>query len=173
MEANHLIKYIYSYHYANSTGWTQVRRGVDIDADLENSPLQIKTDSSLGSDETVHVWFYSSDDYNYRYAAGGVILHFTSTPKYQLGWCTYNTTNFSTALPNETDKVWRISLTRTSGIRLVIHCNEVEVLNILMSDSTCNEEGWSEYWSRDVETIRFKNIDTASDYYRGIIMEKL
>ena len=133
-----------------------------IDADLENSTLEIKTDSSPGSDKRVDIYFFNSE----REITGGVILPFTSIPKYQLGWCTYSTTNFPIALPTDTNKVWKVSLTRISGIRLVIHCNDVEVLNILMSDSTCDDERWSEYWSRDVEKIRFKYSDTASDCYR-------
>ena len=133
-----------------------------IDADLENSPLEIKTDSSLGSDETVEVEFYNSEgDY-----AGAVILHFTSPSQYQLRWCTTSKTGFPTKLPTDTNKVWKISLTRTSGIRLVIHCNEVEVLDLLMSDSTCGYGSWNFHWSKDVEKIRFKSIDTASDFYR-------
>ena len=137
-----------------------------IDADLENSPLEIKTHNSLGSDEAVDVELLTSEGDK----AGGVILHFSSIPQYELWYCTSSKTNFPTALPTDTNKVWRITLTRTSGIRLVIHCNEVEVLNVLMSDSTCNEERWSEYWSRDVEKIYFSSSDTASYFYRGNVM---
>ena len=97
--------------------------------------------------------------------AGGVTLHFTSPPKYELMCCTFYRTNFLNDLPTEEEKVWRISLTKTSGIRLVIHCNEVEVLNILMSYSTCRNI-WNDYWKRDVEKIRIDGLDTASDYYR-------
>ena len=146
----------------NITGWAEVQRGVYIDADLETSTLEIKTDSSPGSDETVEVNLYNSDgDY-----AGAVILDFTSPSQYQLRWCTLSRTNFPTALPTESDKVWTISLTKTSGIRLVIHCNEAEVLNVLMSDTTCSYGSWNYHWSIDVQKIRFRSIDTASDYYR-------
>ena len=138
-----------------------MQREVYIDADLETSTLEIKTESSLGSDEKIEVRFYTS----YLSHVGGVILHFTSIPRYQLQYCTFRT-NFSTELPTDTNKVWRISLTRTSGIRLVIHCNEVEVLDLLMSESTCSDFKWSIHWSRDVEKIYFSSLDTASDYYR-------
>ena len=156
----------YSSHYVNSTGWMEVRHGVFIDADLENSPLEIKTDSSLGSDERVYLDLRTSEGDS----AGDVILYFTSTPQYQLRYCTTSRTNFTTGLPTGTNKVWKISLTRTSDIRLVIHCNEVEVLNVLMSDSTCSSSYWSKYWSRDVGKIYFDDSDTASDYYRGNMM---
>ena len=136
-----------------------------IDADLENSPLEIKTDSSLGSGEEVYFWFLTSE----ISIAGEVSLHFTSPPKYVLWYCTNLRTNFPTALPTDTNKVWRITLTKTSGIRLVIHCNEVEVLNFVLSDSTCKDSSWNSVWSKDVEKIFFDREDTASDYHRGNI----
>ena len=137
-----------------------------IDADLENSPLEIKTDRLVGSGEEVSVWFFTTKGS----FAGAVHLYFSSTPQYKLKDCT-SWTKFPTALPTDTYKVWKISLTRTSGIRLVINCNEVEVLNVLLSESTCSVSWWNTGWSRDVEKISFSSYsDTASDYYRGNIM---
>ena len=139
-----------------------------IDADLKTYALEIKTgsfQSGLGSDEEVLVGFFTT----YRTIAGHVkILPFTSTKRYQLGLCRDWTTNFPTELPTDTNKVWRISLTRTSDISsIVIHCNEVEVLNILLSDSICtSDDYWDYYWSKDVEYIYFSSSDTASGYYR-------
>ena len=101
--------------------------------------------------------------------AGAVGIYFTSTPQYWLDYCSSFDTNFPSNLPSEVDKIWRISLDRTAGIRLKIHCNGVEVLNILMSDNTCDDSVWRKYWSRDVENIYFYNTgDTASDYYRAV-----
>ena len=129
---------------------------------METSILEIKTDSSLGSYERVNVDFFKY----YSSSATGVTLHFTSPPQYELKYCTYSRTDFSTDLPTETDKVWRITMIKTPGIRLVIQCNEVEVLNFLLSDSTCSYSSWNYYWNRDVAKIRFDSWDTASDYYR-------
>ena len=141
-----------------------------IEADLENSPLEIKTDIDFGSDKRVYVSFSTSEkDY-----AGEVILIFTSPPQYVLlsYSCVTSWTNFPTELPTDTNKVWRITLTKTSGIRLVIHCNEVKVLNVLLSDSTitCSNSKWAQWgnsWSKDIENILFKSGDRA--YYRGYI----
>ena len=149
--------------HQNITGWTKVKRDVYIDADLESSPLEIMTDSSLGSGEKVEVHFYTSEE-GY---AGGVILHFTSTPRYQLWTCTNSRNNFLTELPTDTNKVWKISQTKTSDIRLVIHCNEEEVVNVILSDTTCGDSRWSSLWKGDVEKISFHEDDTASDYYTG------
>ena len=133
-----------------------------IEADLENSPLEIKTDSSLGSNEKVYVIVQTSEG-NW---VGRITLHFTSTPKYELLYCTTSKTNFPTDLPTDTIKVWKITLTRTSGTSLVIHCNNKKVLNILMSDTTCTSSSWKNTWGKDVGMIKFY-LDTASDYYRG------
>ena len=97
-------------------------------------------------------------------AAGGVFITFSSPPTYSLWYC-LSGANFPTELPSTTDKVWRIALTKHSGIRLVIHCYEVEVLNLLLSDSTCSDASWYTHWSKDVEKIEFHPDGTAPDFY--------
>jgi len=133
---------------------------VEIEWDLESTPLEISTNSELGSGDKVRVFFYSADN---KYA-GTLLLNFLSTVQYELKWCDSPMTPFDNDLPSAIDKVWRITLTRTAGVRLVIHCNEVEVLNILLSE-TCSDNDWSTYWNRDVAKIKFESTDTASDYY--------
>ncbi|XP_063682557.1 uncharacterized protein LOC134817350 [Bolinopsis microptera] len=146
-------------------GWIPVQRSSRIVFDLEKCPLEIKTDSILGSRDTVLVWFYtSSGDY-----VGGASIRFSSSPQYWISRCSSSGyTNFPTTLPSAKDKDWRMTLTRTSGIRLVIHCNEEEVLNILISDSTCSNSAWNQTWSRNIKKIMFSSQDTASNYYRVI-----
>ena len=141
-----------------------------IDHDLENSPLQIKTNSEVGSNEEVLVKFYTIEENR----AGEVALYFSSPPKYNLNYCSLDSaTSFPTVLPSETDKVWTITLTRSSGKkRVVIHCNDKEVLNVVFSNTTCSDSRWSTYWS--VKKIRFSTIDTASDFYRpGVVMKQM
>ena len=114
----------------------------------------------------MYVKFYTSG----RVHVGEVQIHFSSTPQYYIRFCTSSPTNFPVSLPTEVEKVWRITLNRNSGIRLLIHCNNVEVVNILMSSSTCRNypNSFSTYWSRTVGKIWFDpHYDTASDYYRA------
>ena len=108
----------------------------------------------------------------YFYTSGGEVVGyveilFYSTPQYYIRYCMSSYTNFPVSLPTEVEKVWRITLNRNSGIRLLIHCNNVEVVN--MSSSTCSHSSWSYYWSKTVGKIWFYNpdYDTASDYYRA------
>ena len=108
------------------------------------------------------MYFYSGSS-----QAGGVSFSFSSPPQYLFQNCRTSWTNFPTALPSETDKVWTITLSKVSDeIRVVIHCNDKEALNVVLSDTTCSDDYWSSNWSRDVDGIYFSNSDTASDYYR-------
>ena len=154
------------------TGWTAVQRDVKIDYDLESFPLHIKTDSLEGS---VRLHLFSVEGNT----AGSIRLHLSSyPPQYRIFPCTGQRIDFPSDLPNATDKIWRITLSRTPEIRIVIHCNDVEVANQLISDSTCSSENWDTFWSRDVEKIKFGGEDTASDQYLsypgnyGIIIKK-
>ena len=110
------------------------------------------------------VWFYSGSS-----GTGGVALFFSSPPQYQLLKCSSSWTNFTTDLPSETDKAWTITKSTVSDeIRVVIHCHDKEVLNVVLSDTTCSYSSWRDYWSRDVDKIGFySSLDTASDYYRA------
>ena len=144
--------------------WTAVQRSIN--TDLETTPLEIKTDSTLGSEDRVDVRFFTTQ----REIAGVVFIDFSSTPQYWLYYCTSSPTNFPSNLPSEVDKIWSIKLDKTAGIRVKIHCNGVEVVNILISDNTCDTSywrNWRKYWSRDVEYINFSVYDTASDYCRA------
>ena len=143
-----------------SGDWKTFRPAID----LERTPLEIKTNSELGSGDKVEVSFYNSQGDK----AGRVTIYFFSKPQFWLSWCNART-DFSSTLPTAVDKVWRISLTKTLDIRLQIHCNNVQVLNFLLQNETCFYTDWREYWSRDVEKIAFYTRDTASDFYRPFI----
>ena len=139
---------------------------MSITHDLENSPLQIKTDSEDGSKETVIVRFRTDQGD----LAGAVLIWFSSPPKILLGKCDNieNFKNFSSTLPSETDKVWTITLSRFSEKkRVFVHCNNEQVLNVLISGTACERSGWETTWSNDVEKIYFDSKDNASDYYRS------
>ena len=126
--------------------------------DLEKTPLQIKTDSAAGSKERVIVDLYTAGGYQ----AGDVYLLLTSPPEYYLNYCTTSNTDLTTTLPSEVNKVWVI--TKLQGPRLTVQCNGKTVLDITLSD-TCSDSKWREYWTRQVEQIKFRSYDTASDEY--------
>ena len=112
----------------------------------------------------MRVYFYDTS----RGISGGVYIRFYSTPQYWLSYCT-SWTEFPVTLPSTTDKMWRFILTRSSGVRVIIHCNNEEVANVLLSD-TCVDSDWSERWNRVTAYILFSSDwDTTSDYYREAI----
>ena len=116
----------------------------------------------LGSGDGVKLFLFSPE----IDSAGKIQLQFSSTLVYYLDGCNLSYTKLPVTPPSATVRYWRFTLTKTAGIRLMIHCNDVEVLNILMSDKTCSNSKWTTYWNRDVTQIKFVSHDTASDYYR-------
>ena len=135
--------------------------------DLETVSLEIKTNSKLGSGETVYVKFYElQGDY-----VGGVNIYFIgdfdSPPTYFIHHCMSLLTNFRARIPRARRKTWKIIKTKTSdNIRLQIYCNDVKVLDEDLSDEKCvGERNWRDYWNRDVKMIYFARYDTATDYF--------
>ena len=153
--------------FVNMTGdWKQV--GIYID--LDNTPLEIKTDGTLGSNTVrrVRVKLYSIEGST----AGVIDLKFSSTPSYHLLFCGSNSNiQLPDNLLNNLENIWRITLTkltsnRITDKRLKIHCNGVEVVNILLSD-TCDDEELTDFWSKDVGKIIFDTWGCSSCYYRA------
>ncbi|XP_063687398.1 CUB and sushi domain-containing protein 3-like [Bolinopsis microptera] len=161
---------------SSDDGWTAVTvRGITsepIPFPLESTSLEIRTDSRLGSYSAVWVYFYDTSER----PSGGVAILFLSTKyQYWLYYCSSSRIDFPVTLPSTTDKIWRITLTRSSGVRVVIHCNNEEVGNVLLSDTLCSDstlEGtWGDYWNRETEYIKFERNE-ASDYYREAKTDK-
>ena len=147
---------VYTVHYV--TGWKTVERDVKIPHNMQTPPLQIKTDSTAGSGEQVIVSFYTvGGDY-----AGGIGVYFHSRPWYSLAFCK-SPADLPSTLPSDINKVWVI--TKLPGPRLTVQCNDVTVVDLTMSDDTCSDSNWREYWTKQIEQIKFASWDTASDEY--------
>ena len=147
--------------------WREVERGPRIKYDLERTVLFIKTNSTEGSGDELALEIFSLQK---RSLSAGFSIFFTTPPKYRIFFCVgwYGGRHFPTAIPPATDKVWMITLRKTTDIRLVIHCNDVEVLNLLINDSTCTDRRW-DFWRLPVWGISFSSypahMDKASDFY--------
>ena len=161
IEINPITRHVSLKH----VDWTTVELDEFIQYDLETTPLFIKTDSLVGSNEKVRVFLYTDQEVY----IGGFNLYFRSRIEYFIHHCV-NSTNFPADLPSADERVWKITLTRNSDsvIRLVIHCNGVEVLNMLISQETCVKfSSWNTNWIGNVKKISFHKDDTASDFYSG------
>ena len=97
---------------------------------------------------------------------------FSSPLKYNIIECSDGGTwyNFPdpSNIPTELDKVWKITLSVTNeGARIIYHCNDVEVLNVLASASKCQDGLWNSFWNSNmnVRVLQFDASDRASDFY--------
>ena len=99
------------------------------DYDLEAHPLQIKTDSTVGSWDKVIAYLYTANDVMF----GNIRLVFGATPTYRIGYCTSGSyTTFPVEVPAEQNKIWTITKTVTA---IKIECNDVEVLDYEYSEA--------------------------------------
>ena len=75
-------------------------------------------------------------------------------------------TDFPTNFPTENEKIWKVTLSRTQDIRIHIQCNNIELVNIVLSDTTCDTSGWRTNWNGNVKKIMFMAKDKGSKYYK-------
>ena len=147
------------------TGWKAVQRGSSpFNHDLQAIPLEIRTDSALGSGDEMLLDFYSSGGE----FAGGLSIRLTSDPGYYLDYCTEEWNSFPNGLPTGKEKLWRIAVIKTSDLhKLQILCNEKKVLDFVISNSTCPLPLWNTFsWNNDIKKILISPGDTMSDDYR-------
>ena len=133
--------------------------GLEIPHDLENKPIEVKTNTADGK---LALYFKNS----IGSSAGGFFIN-VKVSQYSLNICTSTYKNFPLAVPSEQSKIWRIVKQR--GPRLVVHCNDKLVLDFEFSGSVCLDDGrWNVNWNRDVAKIQFSKtpLDTASESYR-------
>ena len=126
------------------------------------TPLRIKTNTELASGGEIRVRFYTVNGQH----LAGLNIKIAATPQYWVHYCMANYRNFptDTVLPSPKEKVWVITITRTSGVRLIVHCNNQIVLNVQLSNSVCTDRGdWSTLWNKDYDKISFPAGDT--DFY--------
>ena len=139
----------------SSSDWTAVTRNVEVDHDLEATPLQILTNAKVGEEKEVGL-----DVQN----IGRIDINFTWKMKYR-GFSISSCGNypFPGHLPKEVNKIWTISRTKEA---VTILSNEVEVLNVVFTDVG---EDCEKTWSGSSTKIIFTTGDLASDYKRTLI----
>ena len=124
---------------------------------IKATPLQIKTDSTVGSGDLVSVEFITMD----VFSAGGFTLHFTNPMQYEFERCTDQRWLLSN-VPAQQDKVW--TFYRVSQEVMRIECNDVEVAQYTISNCRHSEK-W--IYQREMERFKFYPADTATDFYRA------
>ena len=136
-----------------------VVRDVKIPWNPDSETITVTTDSVASSEKLVGVRFDDKDgDY-----AGSVFIGFNTQIQYTIGGCTYSYKPFPVTLPTATQKTWTITYNYAER-RVVIHCNGVQVVNVVVSDSACTgDSNWKDYWERKPTQIKFWG--SASDSY--------
>ena len=126
----------------------------------------IKTKSKLGSNAEIFLRFFT----NQITDAGGISIVFSRPPQYKLLNCS-NLIDFETKLPSTLEKTWSITVNKTAGIRMMVHCNGELVIDDQLSDQMCasNSLSWSRYWSGYIKRVKFTSEDTASTHYKPTI----
>ena len=122
--------------------------------DLESTPLQIKTNSTMGSGDEISVELY--DPYDSWF---GVI-----SLKFDVPWIVYcpQTPVRLSNPPTDVDKIWTFAKTNTE---FIISCNGVELLKYDLGVS--NDCVPSIEFIDKRLIMRFSSSDTATDYYRA------
>ena len=141
-----------------SSDWTAVTKSQNIDFDLETTPLQIETDSMVGSGDLIWVRFnpLNSD------SGPRISILFQDPPSYYIGYCL--TDNISFTIPStENKRVWTIRKTATT-LQLLCDTKQIFILNF--ADSPRKQECTSNWSNLDTAHINFQSTDTASDSFR-------
>ncbi|KAL5247615.1 hypothetical protein ACHWQZ_G019482 [Mnemiopsis leidyi] len=151
-----------------TSDWKSVQTGVEISHDLESIPFEIKTDGTAGSNKKLFIEFFGVTAGD---PVGGFLINFYASPKFKVLRCMESEKVFpdSVSLPSNPINTWKIKWLRTSKEkRVVVHCNDVEVVNVIISDTECNDNVWRSSWSADIKKLKFNGGDTASKHYKEI-----
>ena len=138
-----------------TAGWGEPKLGVATVYDLETTPLEIKTNSTLESNKMIFVTFHTTTGV----IAGGFQLKFSSTPKYLLYYCS-GWINLPILPPDITTK-FLLVLDRKPGLQLTVFCNDVKLLDMNVYARCRN----SQAWRRIIGKIKFNRGDTATERY--------
>ncbi|KAL5266462.1 hypothetical protein ACHWQZ_G003752 [Mnemiopsis leidyi] len=147
---------------ASDSEWLAVEIEKEIDFDIEITPLEIRTDSPLGSGEKLAVIYINQQGDQ----AGGLNLTFNSKLEVSVSKCNQNVTLQDeplTDMPGTLEKWWRLTVSSEGATetRLQLHCNEMEVMRVVLSDVKCTG------YEGEAGKIVFLGSDTASDFYRA------
>ena len=132
-----------------------------IDFDIETSPLQIQTDSRVGSKEILWVRFVRVDSNDHE--GTGVNIKFTDPPTYSIGSC--DITNVSFSMPEGSKpRIWTF---KKQNKRLKLLCDGETIFDF---DFTKSSEKCMKLWSLNFEYVKFpegdENIVRAQDFFR-------
>ena len=129
------------------------------DIPLDHTPIQIKTDSEVGTDDAIWMRFIERVTTDH---GPGLEIHFTDPPVYILEYCT-GFVEFSMCPGPE--RVWTIS---KENQRIKLECNDEVLFDINYHDNNYLTDGLPKcmsYWGMmHFGSTKFQG--SAADYYR-------
>ena len=142
--------------------WTAVgERNQEINFDIRSTPLQIQTDSEIGSGHMIWPRFFDTATSQLR----GISVYLESPPIYSIGYCTSRAEIPLNKLGSNKNRIWTIEL---DSRRVKLSCNGIQIFDYdpQLSDSQdCREN-----WSLGASILKFgansEEMDNASDFYR-------
>lgn len=130
--------------------------------DIENSYIYFTTNSKAGSNNKTVIYFYDNSKVPSKEAGSFSIWFLSPHIKYYLMYCR-GWTRFYTTMPTQAEKVWTLE---KRGDRIRVFCNSVLVVDITLSDTTCDIPEWRTYWRGRVTGVKFSSrFDDASENY--------
>jgi len=149
----------------NGVGWSLITHDEKVNFDLESKPLIVKTNKALGAGGVINLYFWKNEG-SYDALAGGLSIKLEKIPVYWISYCSEEYRDLLNTIPDVTERVWKIALTRSAGTRIVVHCNDVLVVDVVLSDSTCEDDTYKKYYSVvGIDRVEFDEHDTASVSY--------
>jgi len=131
---------------------------------LEACHLHVKTSIAVDSGKKLEIRFFNESS---EFVSGITIL-FESKSKYKLDKCMKKSRPFDTHVPTELHRLWSIE---KRGLRIIVSCNGVEVLDFTATSETCNDKKWNALtWGSNVVQMKFdrsKKIEEPTLYHFG------
>ena len=148
---------------------------------LDEVPIEILTDAEAGDGHFFKVWFWRGDPAVEAQGVGevgGLDLQYDNKGmlQYRVRWCTYTAfTDIPSpgTLPADKVKLWRITLTKDGTPKLLLECNDVEVLNLFINNDLCENPKFGEKWSTPVRGVSIKSQTDVNIYYRCKFLRKM
>jgi hypothetical protein len=130
---------------------------------VDSAGIQFKTDSVLGENDHINVFFLNKDDKE----TGTFYIQFNDRMVIHPNGCLASgTLKLSAAIPSENEKIWTVSF--NDELRLTIDVNGVILYNVLMSE--CTSQSWANNWKIGTVSIDIESRDSKAivlDGYRA------
>eukprot|EP00116_Pleurobrachia_bachei_P008867 sb/3469129/ len=144
--------------------WTEVTKNVKIDWDLEQDPLQIKTN------------FGTTEGRQLKIAAtiGNMLLDLSSPMKFALSQCTGWTTDSRIIVGVPKNASPNIFTIRKDFEKLTVLCNGDQIVELKFAASYLPNSNCNAVWAGDVvDCIEFHDSDDVSQFYRGYLLKSV